>query len=790
MKKRFFTSLFVIVLCLSIVACSSDNESSKNGRRERNNSEKEEQEETKTEISDDDKTVTDKTDMAKNDEADNADDTGKSSIDVTSTPEPQPVEVVDEGFTGQIGDFEIEKGVLMKYRGTDELVVIPDCVTEIGMYALYRCDKMKTVVIPDSVTKINSSAFQECSSLTSVSIPDSVISIRGSAFCDCRNLTSVELPDNIKTIDTDMFLYCTNLTDIRIPSGVTEIKYCAFYGCTALSDIDLPDNLISIEYEAFSGCKKLSNIDIPKSVTNIGDCAFEKTPWLEAKLAENEYVIVNNILIKAKDMENAVIPDGVVAISGAFVGCERLKSVVIPNSVKLIGNRSFSGCKRLNEINIPNSVTSIGEDIYDAQGAFANCDLLTNIKIPDSVTYIGDKTFFHCSRLSNIEIPASVSNFGKNVFYECTILNVLAEEDSFAALYCEQNGINYTTYKSEKSEKSEEEIITGHDGNYIVFGHYEQNGYTGDGPEPIEWIVLAEKGDKIFIISRYVLDGCTFNDENEATTWDKCSLRKWLNDDFLNTAFNEDEQKMIQTTKLKNYSNIKTNTDGGKNTKDKVFCLSVDEVQKYFQLDNWSDESMSGSGKSLFSDITPYAASHKVSSYKNIEDLKDSGYLDYYEGEHCGSWWLRNPGYNGYYACYVFCGSFGWDYDANMNELGTGVRPAMWIEKNDTITKTTGLFEKEITFKYDVDEKLYGTWSYDKNNRTYFYTFEKNNLMLYERKKDGVTDKETYKYSANGEVLWMIEGDDEPKFYFYKIEGNTLTLNDKYYKKSIVLTNN
>ena len=99
--------------------------------------------------------------------------------------------------------------------------------------------------------------------------------------------------------------------------------------------------------------------------------------------------------------------------NSAFLGCESLTNINIPNSVTNIGDRAFMGCNSLTSINIPNSVTYIGNS------AFGECESLTNINIPNSVTNIGDWAFKQCESLTNINIPNSVTNIGNNAFGVC-----------------------------------------------------------------------------------------------------------------------------------------------------------------------------------------------------------------------------------------------------------------------------------------------------------------------------------------------------------------------------------
>lgn len=120
-------------------------------------------------------------------------------------------------------------------------------------------------------------------------------------------------------------------------------------------------------------------------------------------------------------------------------------------------------------------------------------------------------------------------------------------------------------------------------GSIIKFGNYPQN--TKDKKEPIEWRVLAVKGGKALVISQYALDCKKYNEKRESTSWEKCTLRKWLNSDFLNSAFDSTEQNLIQVSNVTADKNPKSSTDQGNDTKDKVFLLSVKEAEQYFKND-------------------------------------------------------------------------------------------------------------------------------------------------------------------------------------------------------------
>lgn len=113
-------------------------------------------------------------------------------------------------------------------------------------------------------------------------------------------------------------------------------------------------------------------------------------------------------------------------------------------------------------------------------------------------------------------------------------------------------------------------------GDKITFGTYEQDNVTSNGAEDIEWLVLAKENNKILVISDKALDSQPYNEKRQSITWEQCSLRKWLNDSFLNAAFNEEERALIQITAVYDPFNP---------TKDKIFLFSIYEATKYLRKD-------------------------------------------------------------------------------------------------------------------------------------------------------------------------------------------------------------
>ena len=118
----------------------------------------------------------------------------------------------------------------------------------------------------------------------------------------------------------------------------------------------------------------------------------------------------------------------------------------------------------------------------------------------------------------------------------------------------------------------------------IKFGRYPQASKNENSL--IEWLVLKIDGSKALLISKYALDCQKYNTTDTSVTWETCTLRRWLNGSFINSAFSAAEQKQILHTTVTSDRNPSYSTYPGNNTKDKVFLLSIAEAQKYFSSDS------------------------------------------------------------------------------------------------------------------------------------------------------------------------------------------------------------
>ena len=175
-------------------------------------------------------------------------------------------------------------------------------------------------------------------------------------------------------------------------------------------------------------------------------------------------------------------------------------------------------------------------------------------------------------------------------------------------------------------------------GKTVQYGHYEQDNNTSNGTEAIEWIVLANEGDTATLISKYGLDARQYSTEYESVTWETCTLRKWLNGDFLNASFSAEEHARLETVTVTADKNQKYGTNPGNDTQDKVFLLSIDEVNVLFSSD---DERRC--------QPTAYTKAHGA----------------YVESSNC-VWWLRSLGGSTHVAASV-------NRDGSVNYYGSNV---------------------------------------------------------------------------------------------------------------------
>lgn len=191
-------------------------------------------------------------------------------------------------------------------------------------------------------------------------------------------------------------------------------------------------------------------------------------------------------------------------------------------------------------------------------------------------------------------------------------------------------------------------------GEIVTFGACEQDNDPSNGAEPIEWRVLENTGDTILLNAVYALECKAYHSNSDATTWETCDLRAWLNGEFYEQNFSEVEKAIMALSRLENPSSERYDVSGGNPTEDYVYILSTQEQKLYYA----SEEAMTAPP-------TPYALSKGAATSPGNEDQ--------------AFYWLRNPGMTDMSAA-LFYGNFlnyaGIAY-ANVKEYEIAIRPVI-----------------------------------------------------------------------------------------------------------------
>ena len=220
----------------------------------------------------------------------------------------------------------------------------------------------------------------------------------------------------------------------------------------------------------------------------------------------------------------------------------------------------------------------------------------------------------------------------------------------------------------------------------ITFGNYWQEDTNDDGEintndekKPIRWRVLSVEGDDAFLMADQAIESRPFDEEGSAVTWEKCTLRKWLNEDFIKEAFTEEEQAAIMETTVVNKDNEEYNTEAGADTQDKIYLLSIDEAADTQYGFEESDK----------------AAFHRTSPAREVAQTMYSS-----EAYNAFFWWLRSPGKEN---CVSNVGMAGdGDSEGTFAQTYGAVRPVLHLKLSDPIW--------EKAEKLEVQGQMMSVW--------------------------------------------------------------------------------
>ena len=362
-----------------------------------------------------------------------------------------------------------------------EKLVIPETVTTLGYKMCYGCTNLKEVNLPDNISVIPDYAFEKCSLLEKINIPQSLVQIRNDAFAE-SGIKEFIAPDSFKEIWGNAFKDCKNLEKVDL-NKTTSIGDMSFENCTKLSSIVLPNTLVELGTYVFSGCTLLNNIKMPSNPIEITNTFIYGSGYYnDVKNWENGILYVDNYLITTNNdllkQQSINVKEGtiVIAINAFTNNGKYLKSIVLPEGLKIIGSSAFSSLSSLSQINIPSSVISIGNnafvstDLYKNQSNWENggfyidnwllavdnvkmteftvkegtvgvsdgksdtslfptkATSITSLTLPSTLKYIGNRSFARL-KITSLELPETLETMKEGAFMTCAFLESVNLED-------------------------------------------------------------------------------------------------------------------------------------------------------------------------------------------------------------------------------------------------------------------------------------------------------------------------------------------------------------------------
>lgn len=463
------------------------------------------------------------------------------------------------------------------------------------------------------------------------------------------DIAKLVIQEGITAIDVLAFSDL-DMTEVVINSGVTSIGDSAFEGCTSLTTITIPGTVTELGDDVFEGCTSLEKI--------IFNGTIEQWEALESSSSGNYDAIgVECSDGKYRYRVTYDLDGGVNAASNpssytvlTLGGADG--SIALADPSKVVVDYASNGDGSL----------EVTQNVYTFLGWYK--DPSFEQKVTSLTLDIGDVTLYAkwSEPTSQIETVQVYTREGDYIYFgeypqtikssDVTVGDV-ADEDGY---YLGSDGARYAKVIADQYYSN----FTFSDGSDVT------NGETYYFKvEPIRWRILSESDGSAFILADGIIANKAY-DADDNNNYKNSDIRAWLNDEFLNAAFGEVAQSLIETTEVDNSASstgYSSNRYACENTFDKVFLLSYREVVNS-EYGFASDSTFDAARRMTVSD---YARS--TGAYMDTS----SSYFG------CSYWWLRSPYFNDiFYARYVYyIGNA--DYNCLVYSVNHGVVPALNI---------------------------------------------------------------------------------------------------------------
>jgi biotin carboxyl carrier protein len=320
-------------------------------------------------------------------------------------------------------DFQTQGSTLVKYRGTEERVTIPDTVEVVGESAFENNQKVQFVVIPKSVKRLDAYVFWGCNNLEEVVLGKGLTAVDEYSFAGCMGLKQITIPENVQSIDAQAFAGCVNLTDIYIPATVTVIAEDAFLNCDNVT-IHADEGSVAAQFSQKLAEQKnrdplvtAAPVQTPTAVSRPDTQATTEpvstatpapvaTP-VPGNVLGSTIIVGNHALVMVHPGEEKVQQGYTEPEAGQETGEEQDITAETENGK--IPEWMYYRNQSVSAVTIPEGTTEIG------RFAFSRSSLRT-VTIPEGVTVIDYAAFYHCDNLDNVILPDTVNTVGAKAF--------------------------------------------------------------------------------------------------------------------------------------------------------------------------------------------------------------------------------------------------------------------------------------------------------------------------------------------------------------------------------------
>lgn len=367
--------------------------------------------------------------------------------------------------------IEIGEGAFSLCKSITTLTV-PGNLKVVEAYAFSNLNQVKEIIICDGVERIEEWAFSYCSAVTRLVLPDSIRYVGAMAFY-YSTFISVEIGEGDVVFDDNAFSNCYSLTTLVIGAGKKTFSPTAFAESQAFSFIydygdiaitfDNPitenvkviirdsspiykndgyeytytsDNLL-FRYDgekhqlvAYGGIE--DTVTLPETFGGEAYEIYRMTGVYHAILPSNITVIPANAFYDSFCLKAVTIPESVVEIGHYAFYNTGLLEITLPDSVEVIGEYSFSNCNRVKSITLSSSLKIISDNAFRGSGNYDQ--IKVHVTIPDSVESIGDLAFFQFTGLGDVTIGKGLSSIGYSALGRPNTITVSPENGYFKSI--------------------------------------------------------------------------------------------------------------------------------------------------------------------------------------------------------------------------------------------------------------------------------------------------------------------------------------------------------------------